>query len=264
MLAEERFDNILKILAQRRSVTVQELCDALDASESTIRRDLVLLSQQGRLNRVHGGATLPDNAFLTNEESMAAKEHQAVTQKQSIGQMAAGFIQADDFVFVDAGSTTLQLICALQGQGLRATFVTNGIAHARLLAQKGCRVYTLGGQVRPNTEAVVGTAAMSSVGRYNFTKAFMGANGVSLDRGFTTPDVEEAALKTLAISRSMESWFLVDDSKFGKIYSAVICELTDAAIVTNRLPNEKYRRYVLIKESDASEQIISQEKESQV
>ena len=89
MLAEERFDNILKILAQRRSVTVQELCDALDASESTIRRDLILLHQQGRLNRVHGGATLPDSAFLTNEESMSAKEHQAVAQKQSIGRMAA-------------------------------------------------------------------------------------------------------------------------------------------------------------------------------
>ena len=231
MLAEERFDNILKILAQRRSVTVQELCDALDASESTIRRDLILLHQQGRLNRVHGGATLPDSAFLTNEESMSAKEHQAVAQKQSI-------------------------------QALRATFVTNGIAHTRLLAQKGCRVYTLGGQVRPSTEAVVGTAAMSSVGRYNFTKAFMGANGVSLDSGFTTPDVEEAALKTLAVSRSMESWFLVDDSKFGKIYSAVICPLTDAAIVTNHLPNEKYRRYVLIKESDAPDKSTHQEKES--
>ena len=262
MLAEERSDNILKILTQRRSVTVQELCDALDASESTIRRDLILLHQQGRLNRVHGGATLPDSAFLTNEESMSAKEHQAVAQKQSIGRMAATFIHADDFVFVDAGSTTLQLVHALQGQALRATFVTNGIAHTRLLAQKGCRVYTLGGQVRPSTEAVVGTAAMSSVGRYNFTKAFMGANGVSLDSGFTTPDVEEAALKTLAVSRSMESWFLVDDSKFGKIYSAVICPLTDAAIVTNHLPNEKYRRYVLIKESDAPDKSTHQEKES--
>lgn len=264
MLAEERFDNILKILAQRHSVTVQELCDALDASESTIRRDLVLLNQQGRLNRVHGGATLPDSAFLTNEESMSAKEHLAVAQKQSIGRMASSFIHGDDFIFIDAGSTTLQLVRALQGQALRATFVTNGIAHARLLAQKGCRVYSLGGQVRPNTEAIIGTAAMSSVGRYNFTKAFMGANGVSLDSGFTTPDVEEAALKTMAVSRSMESWFLVDDSKFGKIYSAVICPLTDAAIVTNYLPNEKYRRYVLIKESGAQEQSTHQEKESHV
>ena len=113
MLAEERFDNILKLLAQKRSVTVQELCDALDASESTIRRDLVLLNQQGRLNRVHGGATLPGSAFLTNEESMSAEEHQAVTQKQSIGQLAASFIHGEDFVFVDAGSTTLQLVRAL-------------------------------------------------------------------------------------------------------------------------------------------------------
>ena len=265
MLAEERFDNILKLLAQRPSVTVQELCDALDASESTIRRDLVLLHQQGRLNRVHGGATLPDSAFLTEEPTMTAKEQQAVAQKQSIGRMAAGFVQASDFIFVDAGSTTLQLVQALQGPALQATFVTNGIAHARLLAQKGCRVYVLGGEIRPNTEAIVGAAAMSSVRHYNFTKAFMGANGVSLDRGFTTPDVEEAALKELVISRTRESWFLVDDSKFGKLYPAVICELTDAAIVTNQLTNEKYRRHVLIKESSPEgEDARAPEKENEL
>lgn len=250
MLAEERFEHILAILAQRRSVTVQELCEALDASESTIRRDLVLLHQQGRVNRVHGGATLPEAAFVTGEESMTAKEHQAVAQKQSIGRLAAGLIGPEDFVYLDAGSTTLQLAQALQGAALGATFVTNGIAHARLLAQKGCKVYLPGGQIRPNTEAIVGTAAMTSISRYNFTKAFMGANGVSLDSGFTTPDVEEAALKALAVGRALESWFLVDDSKFGKVYPAVICPLTDAAMVTNRLPNEKYRRYALIQESE--------------
>ena len=75
--------------------------------------------------------------------------------------------------------------------------------------------------------------------------------------------VEEAALKSLAVSRSMETWFLVDDSKFSKIYSAVICPLTDAAIVTNHLPNEKYRQYVLIQESGVFDSSTHQEKERQ-
>jgi len=60
MLAEERFALILNLLAEKRTATVQELCEALNASESTIRRDLTELARQGRLNKVHGGATLPD------------------------------------------------------------------------------------------------------------------------------------------------------------------------------------------------------------
>ena len=128
MLAEERFALILNLLAEKRTATVQELCEALNASESTVRRDLTELDRQGRLNKVHGGATLP---------TMAAKETLAVGQKRSIAQAAADLVRAGDFVYIDAGSTTLAMVRALSGPALDAHYVTNGIAHARLLAQKG-------------------------------------------------------------------------------------------------------------------------------
>ena len=89
MLAEERFSLILDLLARQRTATVQELCEALNASESTIRRDLNELDKLGKLNKVHGGATLPDSPFRTDEPTMAAKEELAVSQKQSIAQAAA-------------------------------------------------------------------------------------------------------------------------------------------------------------------------------
>ena len=117
MLAEERFSLILDLLARQRTATVQELCEALNASESTIRRDLNELDKQGKLNKVHGGATLPDSRFLADEPTMEAKESQAVEQKRSIAQAAAKLINADDFVFIDAGSTTLELVRALAGAG---------------------------------------------------------------------------------------------------------------------------------------------------
>ena len=97
---------------------------------------------------------------------------------------------------------------ALSGPALEAHYVTNGIAHARLLAQKGCKVFVPGGMLRPNTEAIVGAAAVASLQAYNFTKAFLGANGVDLQAGFTTPDPEEAAVKATAVRRARESWFL--------------------------------------------------------
>ncbi len=140
MLAEERFSLILDLLARQRTATVQELCEALNASESTIRRDLNELDKQGKLNKVHGGATLPDSPFRTDEPTMAAKEELAVSQKQSIAQAAAELILPEDFIYLDAGSSTLALARALSGPALNASYVTNGVAHARLLAQKGCRV----------------------------------------------------------------------------------------------------------------------------
>ena len=250
MLAEERMARIMRLLSQQRTATVQELCEALDASESTVRRDLNELDRMGRVNKVHGGATLPDSQFLADELTMAAKEELAVAQKKLIAQAAAALITAEDFVFLDAGTTTLALAREISGSALDARYVTSGVAHARLLAQKGCRVFLPGGLLRPETEAIVGAAALQSLQQYNFTKAFLGANGVALDAGFTTPDPEEAAVKAAALRRARETWFLVDDSKFARVYPAVIAELSQGAILTNHCPNPKYRQFTLVKEAE--------------
>ena len=214
MLAEERFAMILDLLAQKRSATVLELCDALDASESTIRRDLTQLDRQGLLKKVHGGATLVGRTVLADEPPMAAREEQSVEEKRLIARAAAAMITEKDFIFLDAGSTTLALAAALEGPALQAAYVTNGIAHARMLVQKGCRTYLPGGQVRPITEAITGPETLAALQHYNFTKAFMGANGVSPAEGFTTPDPEEASIKTAALQRARERWFLVDNTKW--------------------------------------------------
>lgn len=248
MLAEERFAMILELLAHQRTATVQELCEALDASESTIRRDLTVLDRQGRLNKVHGGATLTERRVLADEPTMADKEMQAVEEKRAIARAAAALITGEDFIYLDAGSTTLALARALDGPALKAAYMTNGIAHARLLVQKGCRTYMPGGLIRPVTEAITGAGALTVLRQFNFTKAFLGANGVSLNEGFTTPDPEEAAIKAAAVHRARESWFLLDDSKFGKVYPAVIGELHCGAVITNRCPSPKYTQFTLVKE----------------
>ena len=248
MLAEERFALILDLLTEKRTATVQELCEALNASESTIRRDLTELDRQGRLNKVHGGATLPNGQFLADEPTMAAKESLAVSQKQSIAEAAAALINAEDFVYVDAGTSTLAMIRALNGPALEAHYVTNGIAHARMLVQKGCRTYLPGGQVRPITEAITGPETLAALQHYNFTKAFMGANGVSPAEGFTTPDPEEASIKTAALQRARERWFLVDNTKFDMVYSAVIGDIGCGAILTNHCPDPRYAQLTFVKE----------------
>lgn len=248
LLAEERFAMILDLLAQKRSATVLELCDALDASESTIRRDLTQLDRQGLLKKVHGGATLVGRTVLADEPPMAAREEQSVEEKRLIARAAAAMITEKDFIFLDAGSTTLALAAALEGPALQAAYVTNGIAHARMLVQKGCRTYLPGGQVRPITEAITGPETLAALQHYNFTKAFMGANGVSPAEGFTTPDPEEASIKTAALQRARERWFLVDNTKFDMVYSAVIGDIGCGAILTNHCPDPRYAQLTFVKE----------------
>ena len=117
MLAEERFAAIQELLHKKRAATVTELAQALDASESTIRRDLILLAGQGKLNKVHGGAVAREEAFDSGEAAMSAKEQLNVAEKQAIARYAAKQIQPDDVVFLDAGSTTLMMLDFLQPGG---------------------------------------------------------------------------------------------------------------------------------------------------
>ena len=112
MLAEERFSLIMEQLNRKRTVTVQQLCEALHTSESTIRRDLTQLDRQGLLKKVHGGATLVGRTVLADEPPMAAREEQSVEEKRLIARAAAAMITEKDFVFLDAGSTTLALAAA--------------------------------------------------------------------------------------------------------------------------------------------------------
>lgn len=251
MIPEARRRLLLDTLHHRQSATVQELAEALGSSISTIRRDLILLDEQGLLQRVHGGAALNEAPLSAEELDMPTKEGLKLAEKQAIGRFAAAMIHADDFVFIDAGSTTLQLVRAIDGEALKAIYVTNGLAHTRALTQKGCSVYVPGGRIRQRTEAIVGSTAMESLHHYNFTKAFLGVNGISVNRGYTTPGIDERELKAAVVRRAKECWFLADDSKFDKICSAGICDLQSAFLITNRLPNEKYRNLTIIKEADA-------------
>lgn len=156
---------------------------------------------------------------------MAAKEELAVSQKQSIAQAAAELILPEDFIYLDAGSSTLALARVLSGPALNASYVTNGVAHARLLAQKGCRVFLPGGLLRPQTEAIIGAAALTAIQQYNFTKAFMGANGVALIPALPpqTPRRPPSRLRSSAGRGRRGSWWTTPNSRRSTPPPSVIC-----------------------------------------
>ena len=161
MLTQDRQAKILSILKEQGSVTVTRLTEVLDTSESTIRRDLTALANLGRLNKVHGGATALNQEFIKLEDNVEEKLTKNTQEKLAIAKYAAGQIQDDDFVFLDAGTTTLLMTSFLKNS--KATFVTNGIEHCRQLAKNGCKTLVLGGQLKQSTEAIIGLVAAANL-----------------------------------------------------------------------------------------------------
>lgn len=246
MLTEERFSQILQLLEKKKAVTVAQFTEALGTSESTIRRDLNTLAQYGKLKKVHGGATAIEKKAVTQEENVLTKSLKNIGEKSLLAEYGASVISNEDFVFLDAGTTTEKIIDFLP-EGIAATFVTNGIVHAKKLIQRGFKAYVIGGQLKLSTEAVVGAQAINQLRGFNFTKAFLGTNGIDLDVGFSTPDIEEALVKQEVVKRSFVSYVLADSSKFGNISSVSYAEISQCCIVTEVEPDEKYLDATVVK-----------------
>ena len=232
MLTEERFAKIVKIVNQEGTVTVLELAQAIGISESTIRRDLNQLDKLGRIRKVHGGATAAVLMSDGHERNMQEKYSRNIEEKRAIAAYAATLVHPNDFVFLDAGSTTEQMAEYLEEN--TAFYVTNGITLAQKLAARGFKTMLLAGRVKASTDAVIGMEAVSSLARYHFTRGFFGTNGITVAEGFTTPDLEEAANKRAAMEHCRQCYVLADNSKFDTLSNVSFGELSKAKIITTR------------------------------
>ena len=240
MLAEERFSAIVKIVEAKRTVTVQELTELLETSESTIRRDLTELHKRGKIIKVHGGATAVEMEYRTKDASVPERQNLNTDEKMLIAEKAVEFIRKDDFVYIDAGTSTSFLVDCIKEKN--AVYVTNAFTHARKLVQKGCRVFLLGGELKESTEAIIGVDAVESLNKYNFTKGFFGTNGVDKKHGFTTPDPAEAMIKKAAMERCRTCYILADSSKIGQIAPVTFAKFDQAKLITTELTDKDLKK----------------------
>lgn len=244
MLSEKRHEIILDLLRKKGSITVVEIRDQLGISESTIRRDLNQLDREGRLTKVFGGAVLKENTYLAKELSVPEKLHVNEDEKRVIARYAASLIKPDDYVYLDAGTTTGYMIDYIIEKD--ATYVTNAVDHAKRLGAKEIHVILVGGELRGNTEAVVGAQAILTLQKHHFTKGFFGTNGISPSYGLTTPDASEALVKETAIGQCDLRYILSDESKFDEVSSVTFADFNDVDIITNAIPKgyEKYQNLI--------------------
>lgn len=239
MLAEKRHSEILKLLEEKNSITVQELKEHLDASEATIRRDLTALHNSGRLEKVFGGAVGKKTQISTLEYEVSYKKDLNKEEKIRIAKYAASLIKKDDFVYLDAGTTTAYMIDFITEKD--AVYVTNAADHAKRMAARGFQVILTGGRLKASTEAVVGSEALACLQKFYFTIGFFGTNGIDREAGFTTPDMDEAAVKECALNHTNSKYILADYTKFGCISPVCFGAYGEAVVLTDKVPERDYK-----------------------
>ncbi|MEY8370599.1 DeoR/GlpR family DNA-binding transcription regulator [Aerococcaceae bacterium 50-4] len=253
MLLEERKTIILDYLNQHHMVDLQTLVMMTNASESTLRRDLDSMEDEGLLVRVHGGAKLKKgaNPVIGHEPRFSDKVLDNANEKRIIAQHAVSLIQKGETIYLDAGTTSLLMLDFITPE-MQLNIVTNGVDQAIVAAGKGLNIQLLGGTLRANTQAIVGQSAHKQLGKYHFHHVFIGMNGIDLNDGLTTTDEAEAFLKEQAAGQSIDVHVLIDQSKFDKTYPITASLDCDFQIITNifkdRNVKENYMQVYEIKE----------------
>jgi DeoR family fructose operon transcriptional repressor len=237
--AEERQAAIVGRARTDGRVDVASLAESLGVTTETVRRDLTALERAGVLRRVHGGAIPVER--LGFEPAVDTREQVATSEKEAIAKAALNELPVDGAIALDAGTTTLRLAEAIPTDR-ELTVVTNGLPIATLLASRpNLTVHMVAGRIRSRTLAAVGEASVAFLHDLYVDVAFLGANGFSVDRGFTTPDSAEAATKRALIGCAGRSVVLADSTKHGVNHFATFAgpEDVDLLITDARLDAQK-------------------------
>ncbi|AMM30771.1 DeoR family transcriptional regulator [Sinomonas atrocyanea] len=211
--AQARREEIYRLATTAGLTSVEELSQRFNVTASTIRRDLALLNDQGKLARTYGGA-LAIGAHP--EASLRQRIGEAFEEKQAIAQWAAGQVQAGESILLDGGSTVGALAHALRDRsGLTVT--TPALNTVQELADSpGIHVDCLGGRLRSVSQTFVGPLAEAALERMTFDRVFLGADAVTADDGICEADQAQTRLKELMARRGADVYVLADSSKLGQ------------------------------------------------
>lgn len=215
MFIEERHEKILQMLKDKKRVEVQELSELFEVSEDTIRRDLRIMEQKGKVHRTYGGALLPDK--VNSYENFIVRENIQNDVKQSIASLAQSFIQERDTLLLD-GSTTVAKIVPLLSGYKNLTVITNSITIAYDILHQcpNINLHIIGGIVRNDIGNSISIESLKDIEKLYVDKVFLSACSISLKGELTTPIIEDAHVKKAMLNAGREVYILADSSKFGQ------------------------------------------------
>ncbi len=232
---EERKKIILDLLHSNDFVSGRSIMERCNVSEITVRRDLTDLENKGLLIRTHGGAVRSVAAGnLFTYDSKISRNRQ---NKEAICRTASSFIENNDIIFIDCGST-LSFMSKYVTKFESLTIITNSLPIvSELINFPAIKLILIGGEVINERKAIYGLFADRNISQFHAKKAFIGADGVSLEGGLTSYDENEASVTSKMAGNSEKVFLLCDSSKIEKDsfvrfapLSAVDVVITDSEI----------------------------------
>ncbi|HIX68876.1 MAG TPA: DeoR/GlpR family DNA-binding transcription regulator [Candidatus Anaerostipes excrementavium] len=225
MFAEERQEKILEMLKRNRRVSNTELIKQFGVSGTTIRIDLTELEQKGLLSRTHGGAILKEDPVF-GEDSISSRREKHREEKICIAKKAREEIQNGDTILLDSGTTALELAKLLE-DAKNLTVITNDLQVAlQLQKNREIHLILLGGRVRTSFECTVGGMGIRALEELSVDKVFMTTNALSIQKGATTPNLDNAEIKREMMKIGNRKYLLCDSSKIG---TKTVCSYAKAA-----------------------------------
>lgn len=241
----ERRSIINDYIQRKQEVTLSELKQLVpDVSEMTIRRDLEALEHEGTIIRIHGGAKSINSINMLVEDVFSKRSTVNTEKKYEIGEKAAEFIVAENSVYLDAGSTIMNLAHRIPDK--RLLISTSGLnVGLELLKLKNSTVNIIGGELNKNSISIAGPQAISAISNLNIDVAFVAATAFSIEAGFSCGTVYDRELKNLVLKKAKRKIILMDSSKVGKAmpYTFAWPNEVDTLITDSEFP-EEIREYL--------------------
>ncbi|MEP3294903.1 MAG: DeoR/GlpR family DNA-binding transcription regulator [Pseudoruegeria sp.] len=243
-MPDNRHSKLLMLLLSQGQMSVQDISASLKASLATVRRDLLELERLGHIERLHGSARIATGSH--RELAFSAREQNQIAAKRAIASQAAKLIQPNESVFLDAGTTVLQLARHIRSIEMPINVFTNGLVIAQELAHvSNVSVTLIGGRVRAENQSMVGPAAISMLEGLWFDWLFLGATSIDDKGNLTSVDADEAATNAQMIKRCKELVVLADTSKFGRKSTFAVDRLKQGdLLITNAAPEGKFAQYL--------------------
>lgn len=236
MKPQERRDRIAALVGDTSKVSVVELAELLETSRETVRRDLALLSEQGVLRKVHGGAVPAQTAL---ESPLGDRRATARAEKIAIGKAAAALFEQGDSLLVDAGSTTAYFAEAL-GQAGSFTVITNSVLVANELwsAPNPSEIYLTGGRYFGEGHEVLGPLVVEQIQRLHADHAVLTVGALDAAGNFMDFNTEEAFVARAMIANARQTTVLADSSKLNRRALFRVCEADQVhRLVTDKPPD---------------------------
>lgn len=226
MYTLERHEEIMNLLEDKKSISVVKLAELLHVSMPTIRRDLSILEEHGKVHRTHGGVVLRRTSEA--EIPLLFREDQNARAKQIIAQKAAPLIHNGDVIFLDASSTVSFLIPHLE-KLKDIVVITNSPKTSLCLGESKIRNYCTGGQLLMHSLAYVGGETERFVSHFNADIFLFSSRGYTESGMITDSSDREVSAKIAMLQNATTSYYLADTSKLGKRFAFNVCSLNNIA-----------------------------------